>query len=306
MINIYYRNIKEKALHKLDEFRAGSWIYVEKPTQEEIDQLTKDFGLDEGLLRDATDLFEVPRLEVEDDIVYIYTRFPFSENEQILTSPVLIAAGGNFVLTISDRPLPGLERFLEHKIDFYTTQKVKFLLILFSHINSYYNSFLHSTRRKIRSMIVQLEKINNRDIIQFVSFESLLHDFLSALVPTKSILNNLLSGKHFKLYEEDKDLIEDLLLSNTQLIELSQNNLRTIVNIREGYSTIMTNNLNRIIKLFTSLTVILTIPTMIASIYGMNINLPLANNPLAFIIIMTSIIIISIILLIIFIKNDWL
>ncbi|KKQ80202.1 MAG: Mg2 transporter protein CorA family protein, partial [Candidatus Daviesbacteria bacterium GW2011_GWA1_38_7] len=132
MINIYYRNIKEKALHKLDEFRAGSWIYVEKPTQEEIDQLTKDFGLDEGLLRDATDLFEVPRLEVEDDIVYIYTRFPFSENEQILTSPVLIAAGGNFVLTISDRPLPGLERFLEHKIDFYTTQKVKFLLILFS------------------------------------------------------------------------------------------------------------------------------------------------------------------------------
>ena len=116
----------------------------------------------------------------------------------------------------------------------------------------------------------------------------------------------MLSGKHFKLYEEDKDLIEDLLLSNTQLIELSQNNLRTIVNIREGYSTIMTNNLNRIIKLFTSLTVILTIPTMIASIYGMNINLPLANNPLAFIIIMTSIIIISIILLIIFIKNDWL
>src|SRR3989338_1824891 len=306
MINIYYRNIKEKALHKLDEFRAGSWIYVEKPTQEEIDQLTKDFGLDEGLLRDATDLFEVPRLEVEDDIVYIYTRFPFSENEQILTSPVLIAAGGNFVLTISDRPLPGLERFLEHKIDFYTTQKVKFLLILFSHINSYYNSFLHSTRRKIRSMIVQLEKINNRDIIQFVSFESLLHDFLSALVPTNSILNNLLSGKHFKLYEEDKDLIEDLLLSNTQLIELSQNNLRTIVNIREGYSTIMTNNLNRIIKLFTSLTVILTIPTMIASIYGMNVDLPFAHSPHIFSYIIAFLGIISVILLIIFYKRRWL
>lgn len=306
MINIYYRNIKEKALNKLDEFRAGSWIYVEKPTEEEIDQLTKDFGLDEGLLKDATDPFEVPRLEVEDGIVYIYTRFPFSENEQILTTPILIAICGNFVLTLSERPLPGLERFLEQKIDFYTTQKVKLLLILFSHINSYYNSFLHATRRKIRTMIVQLENISNRDITQFVSFESLLHDFLSALVPTNSILNNLLSGKYFKLYEEDKELIEDLLLSNTQLIELSQNNLRAIVNIREGYSTIMTNNLNRIIKLFTSLTVILTIPTMIASIYGMNINLPFADNPLAFIIIMTSIIIISVILLIIFIKNDWL
>src|SRR3990172_1492160 len=129
------------------------------------------------------------------------------------------------------------------------------------------------------------EKINNKDIIQFVTYESVLNDFLTALEPTNVILKNLFSGKFLKLTDQEKEWVEDLYFSNSQLIELSQANLRNIVNIREAYSTIITNNLNRVIRLLTSLTVILAVPTMIASIYGMNIDLPFDHSPNAFFII---------------------
>src|SRR4030042_71073 len=152
-----------------------------------------------------------------------------------------------------------------------------------------------------------MEKIGNKDIVQFVNFEGVINDFLAALVPTNTILNNLLnstaSRRLLELYEEDKDLIEDLFLSNNQLIELCKANLKTIVNIREADSTIMTNNLNRVIKFFTALTIILTVPMIASSFYGMNINLPFAEHPMAFWGILITTLVVSFILLAIFFRK---
>ena len=134
----------------------------------------------------------------------------------------------------------------------------------------------------------------------------MLNEFLSDLIPTNSIINTLLANRNFKFTEDERDLLEDIKLSNNQLIELSKANLKTIVNIREAYSTIMTNNLNRVIKLFTSLTVLLTIPTIIASIYGMNVQLPFADQSWVFAGIIGLIILILAGLSLIFIRNEWL
>jgi magnesium transporter len=129
-------------------------------------------------------------------------------------------------------------------------------------------------------------------------------------LPTNVILNNLLgptlTGKFLELYENDKDLIEDLILSNGQLIDLCQANLKNIVNIREAYSTIVANNLNRTMKFLTSITVILTVPMIVGSLWGMNIPLPLANYSGAFPIMTLGVLAVSIILLIIFSKKKWL
>ncbi len=169
-----------------------------------------------------------------------------------------------------------------------------------------FTSQLNKISKRIRSSITNLEKINNKDIIQFVSYESMLNEFLSDLIPTNSIINSLLANRNFKFTEDEHDLLEDIKLSNNQLIELSKANLKTIVNIREAYSTIMTNNLNRVIKLFTSLTVLLTIPTIIASIYGMNVQLPFADQSWVFAGIIGLIILILAGLSVIFIRNEWL
>jgi magnesium transporter len=151
-----------------------------------------------------------------------------------------------------------------------------------------------------------MESIKNKDIVQFVNFESVINDFLSALVPANTMLTKLMSGKYFKLYEEDKDLIEDMYLSHNQLIVLCRANLKNIVNIRDAYSTIMTNNLNRILKMLAALTVVLTIPTTIGSFFGMNVAVPLDQNPHAFGFIVVGAILLSALALVVFIKNKWL
>ena len=309
MVNYYFKSVRDEQLKKIDKFKTGSWIYVEDPDKKELSQLAKKLSLEAGHLTDSTDPYEVPRLEIEKEAVYIFTRIPFSlENkiEKITTVPLLVIISNNFIMTICQKPLYFIDKFLEGNIDFSTTQKTKLFLLIFSQINSSYNRNLTRIIRQVRTISIHLENIKNHDIVQFVMFEAVLNDFLSALNPTNNILKQLLSGKILKLYENDKDLTEDLFLSNNQLIERSQMNLNIISNIRNAYSTIMTNNLNRVIKFLTALTIILNVPMIISSFYGMNVSLPLAGSPLAFWQISSFTLIITLILLLIFSKNRWL
>lgn len=305
MVKIYYKNLRKKELKSLPEFKVGSWVHAENPTQEEIRRLSTKLDLEESLLNDALDPNEVPRMESEDGITYIFTRAPYEIEQEISTLPLLIAIGDEFILTLSPKKLSFLEQFQKNQVDFYTTQRTKLFIQLFFAINSRYNTLLTNIGRRVREARVRIRKISKKDIVQFVNFESILNDFLASLVPTKNMIQKILSGSHLKLYEEDKELVEDLFLANGQLIESCKSTLKNITNIRGAYSTIMTQDLNRIIKLLTSLTILLTIPTIIASIYGMNVPLPFQESPLAFVGIMGVTVLISAILLFVFIKNEW-
>src|SRR3989338_1535507 len=280
MIKIYHKSIKEQALQEIPDVRVGSWVHAINPTEDELTKLAETIHLELGHLKDALDPHEVPRLEIENEALYIFSRFPLSKEGQIMTAPLLIVMGEESFVTITNETIPSFDRFIE-KTDINTTQKTKLLIQIFSHVISLYNNFVASIGKQVRSTSINIEQITNRDIIQLVNFETVLNDFLGSLVPTSAILKNLLSGKHLKLFEEDKDLIEDLGLSSEQLMELSRSNLKNIVNIREAYSTIVTNNLNRVIKMLTSLTIVLTVPMIISSLYGMNVHLPYAASPFA-------------------------
>jgi magnesium transporter len=304
MIKICKKTINDKTLKSLRSFNVGAWVYVEDPNEKEIKYLVKNLNLEADLLQDALDPHEVPRLEVEEQITYIFTRVPYREEEKVITIPLLIAISNNFLTTICSKKLPFLEDFTHGK-EIYTTQKTRLFLQIFSRINQVYNKFLTDISKNVRSVSVKLEKIENKDVIRFVNFEIILNDFLTALNPINNLLQDLLSGKFLKLYEKDKDLIEDLSLGTGQLIERCRADLKTIVNIRESYSTIITNNLNRVIKLLTALTIILTIPTIIASIYGMNVRLPLADNPLAFNWIIGITFLFSLAALLVLLKKRW-
>jgi magnesium transporter len=306
MIKFYHKTIEDKKLSVLNDFKIGSWIYIEKPSEKELEFLTEKFSFEPGLLKDAIDPYEVPRLEVDNGTLYIFTRVPFREQGKVITVPILIAISPNYVLTVAQNNLPFLQKFIDGGIEFNTTKKTNFFLQIFSQIILLYNNFLTNISRGVRSGTVRLKDIGNEDIVRFVNFESILNDFLAALLPTNAILNNLLSGKFLELYEEDKDLIEDLFLGNNQLIELAKINLKTIVNIRESYSTIMSNNLNRVMKLLTALTIIITVPTTIINFYSMNVRLPFAQSPWAFWIVLGATLVLALILLGIFITKKWL
>ncbi|MEX1014712.1 MAG: magnesium transporter CorA family protein [Candidatus Paceibacterota bacterium] len=304
MLEIFHKNKKDKELKELENFKVGSWVNVEDPSEEELDFVCDEIGLEKSLLKDSLDQSEVPRMEIEDNVTYIFTRVPSPEKD-VITVPILIAVSDSYLITLSSKKLTLLDEFKKERKNFYTTQKTKFLIQIFSAINNDYNKKLTNINRSVRGTKIRLEKIKNEDIIQLVNFEEVINDYLSALIPTNAILQKLLTGGYLKLYEEDKDLVEDLFLANGQLVETSKSTLKNIVNIRGAYSSIMTHDLNRVIKLLTALTIILTVPTIIASLYGMNVSLPYQDSPMAFLGIILSTAIISFFLYLVFKKNKW-
>lgn len=282
MLIIYHRSVKEPLLTTLPRPKAGSWIHAENPTDEERKFLVEELGFDEGIIADACDPFEVPRFEIEDGIPYFVTRFPVESEGEVTTSPFLIAVGPNVTLTVALRKAPFLQRFIDSKIDFYTTQKTKLALLFISTIQRQYQRHLTAISRTVRKNRVHLREIRNRDIETFVSLETTLNDFIATLVPTNAALQELLAGSVLPMFEDDRELVEDLERNTVQFAELSKANLKTIQNIRSAYSTTITNSLNVSIRFLTALTIIFTIPTTIASFFGMNVPVPFGGHPFAF------------------------
>lgn len=285
MITYHYRSLQDEKVAKLDDFKSGSLVVAESPNGDELKLLASRFKLDPDLLADALDPDEIPRIDVDEGILYVYMRYSYRKGEVVETDPILLAVGPTFVAAVSRRQLTGLDRVLSSSA-LYTTQPAKLLLLLLRHLVQSYESNVNYLDRQIRGVRARLNvaTINNRDFVQFVVIEDALNSFLAELVPANLLLTGLMSGRHNTLsfHEEDRDLIEDLVQATRQLGETSQSSLRTVVNIREAYSNIMTNNLNRRVELLTSLTVVLTIPTIIFSLYGTNVPIPSQRDPHAF------------------------
>lgn len=307
MITSFVKASESDPLTTLEEVVKDSWVYVEKPTEEELVMLSEDLHIDIHILHDAIDLQEVPRLEVEDESTFIFTKFVYTDhNEQIQTAPLLIILKQNYFVTVSAVELPYLSVFTHEKVQFTTTNKTKLLVLLFDKCNDTFNEHINIISKQVRKLSINIEKVKNRDIVRFVNYENRLYDIESALVRINAIFTQLLNGKKIEFNKLELAWLSDLNLDNDQFIQITRETLRSITNIREAYSTIMTNNLNRVIKLFTSLTVILTIPTIIGTFYGMNVTLPFQHSPDAFLTIVVSTMIASLIVLAIFLFKDWL
>lgn len=285
MIRYYYKNLRGGAIRELDAYHPGCWVYVEAPTRDEIDFLIHQFKLDRGHVEDALDPDEMPRLEREADLTYIFVRYAFTNQEKDLaTAPFLFIIGQDLLITIGPGQMPRLNRFLEGRYEFATTQRTRLVLLILDQMVDQYEVLINKVGRQISVIRSRLkgQGISNEDFIDFVMIEDELNEFLSALQPTTAILRRLLLGRHVSLYDEDQDVVEDLLLNNEQSIEGCKSHVKSIVNIREAYATISSNNLNRTMKILTAATVLITLPNVIFGMYGMNIALPFQNEPWVF------------------------
>lgn len=307
MLFYFHKTLKDQKLKQLPEFKVGCWVHLESPTKEELSMISKKLDLDIGHLNDSLDPNEVPRFEAEGKTYYIFSRVPTNENRETSSSTVvLFVYHDQFLLSVSPQKNTLFQPFMNNELDFFTTQKIKLLIQFFKHIDMKYNLLLNLLNRNIQVASVRTEKITNRNIIELVTHEYQLNNLLNASIRNNSILNTLLNGKYFDLFKDDRELIEDLFLNSGQLIELAKSSLTNVKNIRDAYSTIMTNNLNRVIKFFTSLTIVLTIPTIIASFFGMNVVIPGSNHPLSFMLIILFTFGFCAGILYFFQKKDWL
>lgn len=276
-------------MQEISEYKRGAWVYVEAPTAQEVEYLVSKYKLDAGHIQDALDEDEMPRLEKENDQSYIFVRYAYKNAEaELVTVPLLFVFSNDIVVTISLVHLPCLDTFLAGKIEFATTQRAKLVLQILHQVVEQYDTFINSTSKQIKLIRSRLRghDISNQDFVDFVLIEDELNEFLAALMPTNATLRRLMRGRYIPLFEEDQDIVEDLLLNNEQSIEACNSNIKSIVNIREAYSSISSNNLNRTMKALTVATVMIALPNLFYGMYGMNVNLPFQHEPWAYLMVM--------------------
>ena len=308
MISIFHSTARAGKLVQLDNFRKGSWIQVIDPSSDEIDSLVKEYGLDADLINDALDLYEAPRIEIDDDKVYAYTRYYHVDNEVInATEPILFIYHPDCLITVLRIDSGILQRHVTGVGDIVTTQKTKLLLQFLTAVNDSYQKYLNKTTRQVLKVRSQLKTtdIKSEVLLGLVEVSDDLNEVLSALQSHSTLLRNLLAGRHIKMFEEDRDLIEDLSLGTGELIQLVQSRLKSIVNIRQTYDALATAELNRTFKRLTSISIFLMVPTIFVGLYGMNVLLPLQNYEYGFWIIVATIVIVTTGTIMYFNKKHW-
>ena len=282
MLKVYFNTKKNPKITTYDSPRDGSWVNAEAPKLRELIYLADKLKLDIDLLRDGIDPNESPRIERDGQNIYIYTRYSLPENEKQTTSPLLIILTSNNLVTVSRRPFNNPKEIIKKAVT--TKNYAQLALEIMTEINNGYKKRINNVSKRIWQIRSQLDKsdIENTHFISFIDLEEDLSDFLLALEPMNTSLNTLLSAKYFKAYEKDRDDFEDLELATKELIGLANSRLKNIQNIREAYSTITANNLNKVFKLMTSITILMSIFTIITGVYSMNINLPMAHEKFIF------------------------
>ncbi len=307
MISYYFRTIKDTALKQIQDLRNGVWIHAVNASDGELGELWNKLGLDETLLEDAQDFFEVPRMEKVDGVTYFFTRYPFNEQtEDVDTAPLLIVIGETYVLTVTQREIPQFEDFLSGKSPVHTTQKTKLFIQLMESVTTSFEKQLVRLRRAVHKDRAKLRKIGNQEIVRFVNYEHKLNDMVAAVLPTNFALQQVMNGNYMPVFADDKEMVDDLRIDNAQVVESARALLKTIQNVRNSAEAILANTLNNRIKTLTVLTILLTVPTIVSSLYGMNVPLPLAEEPYAFVFVLTVVFVVVGVALAYFKKNDWL
>ncbi len=306
MITIYYSRARERALQKIEEPRAGAWIVASQPTDEELGILV-DYGLDSDILADAVDPYEAPRVEIEDGTVYIFTRYCYPEGKEVATEPLLLAYTSEYLFTVGRIETKILNNMTRQRNETVTTKKTKTVLQILEDINGSYENQLNRISRQILQLRAKMRQgsLTTKEFVGIIELEEDLNEFLSALQPQALLFASLLSGKYLRLYEEDRDMIEDIERGTDELITQTKGRLRTLVNMRQAYDAIATTNLNTTFKRLTSIAIFLTVPTIVGGIWGMNVALPLANNSHAFLIVMSIILVLMTGLILFFRRKKW-
>jgi magnesium transporter len=284
MITYYHSSARARDLAILDQPKAGSWVHAVQPSSSELDELAEKLNLDRNILNDAIDAYEAPRVEVDNGATYVFVRYCRPEDPDIPTEPMLIIYTSDYIVTVMRSNDNILELLVNGTVTVLTTQKTKTFLHILEQINRSYRLQLNIVAKQILRFRAQLRltEVTSVDIIRFIELEEDVNEFLSALQPMGLVLNALETGKYMRLYEDDRDLAEDIMLNTSELIELSRSRLRSIVNIRQAYDAIATNNLNRTFRRLTSIAIFMTVPTIIGGIFGMNVALPFQHNQYAF------------------------
>lgn len=284
-----------------DRIKGGVWIRMERVSKSELEEIVKMTGLDLADVDDVLDPQELPRIERHKEGLLIFVRVPHERETEVLM--IVVSKGQVMSVALGDDVLG--EKMLECEEIPPTTQQAKFLGRMMITLTREYSKQIKQVVENAHKRR-KFERVRKEDVVELVQGEEQLRSYLTALVPMKNVLLPLAKGEYFDLHEEDRDLFEDLYNSTVQLVDTCQAQVEGMQSLRDAQQIIFTNELNNTMKLLASLTILLTVPTIVASVYGMNVKLPMQEWGGAFAVLMGGVFILLVLLWRWFVRKDWL
>ena len=306
MISIY--KTVEDELMSVDKIEDGCWVYVTRPTTEELERLQDETGIDMDDLRAPLDDEERSRVEVEDDYNMILVDIPsLDEKDRYVTIPLGIYMTKEVIVTLCLEESPVLRAFANKRVrEFYTFKKTRFVFqILYRNATSYLRC-LRIIDRKSDQIEEKLHiSQKNSELIELLELEKSLVYFTTSLRSNEVVLEKLLRTEKIRKYPEDEDLLEDVIVENKQAIEMANIYSNILSGMMDAFASVISNNLNIVMKLLATVTIVLSIPTMIASFFGMNFDvIPLGHNPYGFAITIVITLLVSLLVALFFRKKN--
>lgn len=312
MISILKKTESTDGFLNLYSIEPKCWINLVNPTNAEIDEVSEKTDIPKDYLTAALDDNERPRFEVEDGMKLVIFRvlheIPENGHFRAKTIPLGIIIKGSYIVTVCLFHTSVMRDFEEGKIkNFYTSKKTRFLIQILSRTNYYFLKYLDRIEREIDQIEKKLiRSLKNQEVFGLFELQKILIYFNSSIIANGIVLQNISKGKVVELFEEDQELLDDIIIENRQCLEMTSNYSNILSSTLDAYASVISNNLNDVMKFLTSLTIILSIPTIISSLYGMNVSLPFQEHPAAFWFTVLLSLSISALIAVAFMRKNWL
>lgn len=298
MIFLYKTPLESNTLKKLDTIQTGCWINMIDPSEQEILLISKKTGVSLDFLNAALDEEETSRIDIEDNNILVIIDIPFAEMEENSltydTYPLGIIYTDYCLITVCLKNSKLLSDFSDGKIrSFYTYKRSRFILQVLFRVSSYYLSCLRQIGKKSLMLQKSLHKsMSNKVLMQLLSLQNSLVYFSTSLKSNEVTLEKMLKLPIMQKYEEDKDVLEDVIIENKQALEMTSIYTNILNTTMDASANMISNNLNQVMKLLASVTIVMSIPDMFSGVFGMNLtaSLPLQKSPIGFYIVMALII----------------
>lgn len=289
MISIYkHPDETGSPVQKLETIEPGCWINIVAPSDQELLLVSKKTGAPLEFLRAAMDEEETSRIDMEGNNILFVLDIPFTEMEANSltydTYPLAIIHTEKEIITVCLKNSKILTDFAEGKVkSFFTFKRSRFILQILFKISTYYLLYLRQIDKKSVMIERKLHKsLKNKELIQLLSLEKSLVYFSTSLKANEITLEKMLKMEIMQKYPEDKDVLEDVIIENKQAIEMANIYSNILSGTMDAFASVISNNLNIVMKFLASITIVMAIPTMVSGLFGMNVIVPLAENPQGF------------------------
>ncbi|WMJ79995.1 magnesium transporter CorA family protein [Clostridium sp. MB40-C1] len=287
MISIYKStNEATPKLLPLDSIEPGCWINMIAPSEQEILFVSKKTGVPVEFLKSALDEEESSRIDIEDNNILMILDIPFTEMEENSltydTYPLAIIHTEKEIITICLKNSKLLNDFVEANIrTFYTFKRSRFILQVLYRVSSYFLVCLRQIDKKSWMIQKQLHKsMSNKVLMQLLSLQNSLVYFSTSLKSNEITLEKMIKLEIMQKYEEDKELLEDVIIENKQAIEMTNMYTHILSATMDASANVISNNLNLVMKLLATVTIVISIPNIFSGIFGMNVKgLPFSELP---------------------------